>query len=130
MLKLAAPSAEPGGEIPVTGTGCNPGGDITAYFGSQVLGTVRAQKDGSFALRILLPEVEVGRYNLELQCGPTLIAPVDVVIASSKSGGISTLALFIFFVLVITAVFRRRRYPGMIGSHPPLEPGALPNVPS
>jgi hypothetical protein len=128
-LILAVPSAEPGGEIPLTGAGCVPGGPLTVYFGGNTLGTVRAGEDGTFSLRVYLPDVPVGRYDLELECGPTLSAPVDVVVATSASGGISTLALFIFFVLLAMIIFRRRRYISKRRPGPSILPAELPELP-
>lgn len=98
-------------------------------FGGNTLGTVQASEDGSFSLRVYLPDVPVGRYDLELQCGPTLTAPVDVVVASSASGGISTLALFIFYVLLMVIIFRRRRYAPKRRPGPSVLPAELPELP-
>jgi hypothetical protein len=114
----------------VTGAGCLPGAPLTVYFGGNKLGTVPANQDGTFSLRVYLPDVPVGRYGLELECGPTLSAPVDVVVATSASGGISTLALFIFFVLLSMIVFRRRRYISKRGSGPLVLPAGAPELPT
>lgn len=129
-LTLAVPSAEPGGEIPLTGAGCLPSGPLTVYFGGNTLGTVPANQDGTFSLRVYLPDVPVGRYDLELECGPTLSAPVDVVLVSSASGGISTLALFIFYVLLMVIIFRRRRYISKRRLGPGSLQADLPELPS
>lgn len=106
---LTGPSSEPGGEVRMKGTGCTPGGPVTFSVGSSEVGVAQAGPDGSFEAAVTLPAMEPGRIELVALCGIRLVATVDVVVASGVDPLTSTLAVFIFFVLLCLVLFRRRR---------------------
>jgi hypothetical protein len=73
------------------------------------IGSAQAGANGSFVATIELPDLPVGRVLLSALCGPRLTAPLDIVVSSQVDTGTPTLAVFIFFVLLSLALFRRRR---------------------
>lgn len=77
------------------------------FSGSDV-GGATAAADGIFSASFSVPPVEPGRYELTANCGPELAVPLDVVLASSVSGG-SSLAVLVFFILVGVGLWQFRR---------------------
>jgi hypothetical protein len=103
-------ASEPGGTVTLTGGGCTPNAPVTVALGDRVIGSIPGTPDGRFIAILNLPQVlEVGRYDITITCGVVHTLPIDIVVASHLDSGNSVLALFIFFVLMVIALFRRRR---------------------
>ena len=51
-----------------------------------------------------MPDVDPGRLEVDAHCGPVLTTELDVVLASSVSGGQSILLVITFSVLVLFAL--------------------------
>jgi hypothetical protein len=109
-LNLSRPSIEPGGQIRVTGGGCTPGSDVRISIGDEIVGATVADPVGAFSGPVNVPiDLAVGQYDVVVACGPTLTGALDVVVSTSVDAGTSTLGLFLFFLLLAIALFRRRR---------------------
>lgn len=117
---LSRPSIEPGGQLTVQGTGCQPSADVRVSIGAATVGTATADDHGGFQAPITVPDLALGRYQVVAGCGATLISPIDVVVATSVGGGTGTLGLFFFFLLLSLMLFRRRRLVLRRGKHPQL----------
>lgn len=103
-------SSEPGGTVTLTGGGCTPNAPVTVAVGDRVIGSIPGTPDGKFIAILNLPQLlEVGRHDIIITCGVVHSLPIDIVVASHLDSGNSVLALFIFFVLMVIALFRRRR---------------------
>jgi hypothetical protein len=106
---LSGPSSEPGGEVRIRGGGCAAGSRVALLIGTTTIGEVQAGPDGSFEATVAAPSVEPGRLELVADCGVRFAATIDLVVASRVDALSSTLAIFIFFVLLSLVLFRRRR---------------------
>ncbi len=106
---LSGPSTEPGGEVRASGSGCTPGSRVELLIGTSPVGVAQADADGTFAATVTVPESEPGRIELVALCGLRLTAIIDVVVSRQVDPLSSTLAVFIFFVLLSLVLFRRRR---------------------
>ncbi len=103
-------ASEPGGVVTLTGGGCTPEGDVTVQVGDRMIGTIVATPEGKFIAILTLPQmIAVGRYDIVVTCGVVHTAPIDIVVTTNLDSGESVLALFIFFVLICIALWRRRR---------------------
>ena len=71
------------------------------------VGHATADGAGHFRTPLQLNQLPVGRYQVDANCGPILVAPLDVVLASQVDQGTSTLAVIVFFILLGLALFRR-----------------------
>jgi len=109
------PSSEPGGVVVLTGTGCAPGVPVAVGVADVAVGSIAGQDDGGFVAVLTLPDFGPGRYDIHVDCGTTFTIPIDVVVATSVESPNSVLALFIFFVLLVLVLFRRRRVPPLQG---------------
>jgi hypothetical protein len=106
---LSGPSSEPGGDVRLRGGGCAAGGRVAFLIGTTTIGEVQAGPDGSFEATVAVPSLEPGRLELVADCGARFAATLDLVVASRVDALSSTLAVFIFFVLLSLVLFRRRR---------------------
>ncbi|MCA1692722.1 MAG: hypothetical protein LC733_11195 [Actinobacteria bacterium] len=110
VLRMDRPSSEPGGVVVLRGEGCSPGAPVAVVVGDVAVGSIPGLDDGSFVAILTLPDFGPGRYDIDIDCGATSFTiPMDVVVATSVESPNSVLALFIFFVLLILVLFRRRR---------------------
>lgn len=103
------PSTEPGGIVVLTGQGCVPNAPVSVGVADVAVGTIPGREDGVFVAILTLPDFGPGRYDINVDCGTTFTIPVDVVVATAVDSPNSVLALFIFFVLLVLVLFRRRR---------------------
>jgi hypothetical protein len=94
----------PGGDVKATGTGCDPGATVTLEIEGEQVGETTAGSDGSFSTPIDVPDVDPGRLEVDAHCGPVLTTQLDVVLASSVSGGQSILLVIAISVLVLFAL--------------------------
>lgn len=115
MMRMDKPSAEPGGVVVLTGQGCVPGAPVSVSVADVAVGSIPGREDGVFVAILTLPDFGPGRYDINVDCGTTFTVPVDLVVATAVNSPNSVLALFIFFVLLVLVLFRRRRL------HPPAE---------
>lgn len=106
------PSSEPGGVVILNGLGCAPGAAVVVGVAGVDVGSIPARDDGGFVAVLTLPDFGPGRYDIHVDCGTTFTIPIDVVVATSVDSPDSVLALFVFFVLAVIALFRRRRLLG------------------
>jgi hypothetical protein len=105
-------ASEPGGVVTLTGAGCTSNAPVNVKVGDREIGSIPGTPDGKFIAILNLPQLlEVGRYDITISCGVVHTVPIDIVVASHLDSGNSVLALFIFFVLLVIALFRlgRRR---------------------
>lgn len=109
-FKVDRPSAEPGGEVNASGEGCDPGAAVAIEIGGARVADATAGSDGRFSAPLDLPVLQPGRFDVVAHCGPTLDTTIDIVLASRVDPGTSTLAVLVFFVLLLLALLRGRRY--------------------
>ena len=100
-LALDKPSVSPGGDVKATGTGCDPGATVTLEIEGEQVGETTASSDGSFSTPISVPDVDPGRLEVDAHCGPVLTTQLDVVLASSVTGGQSILLVIAISVVVL-----------------------------
>jgi hypothetical protein len=106
-LGLDQPSAAPGGRVTVSGTGCPPNQPVALSMAGRRLHPTTADDQGSFTTAVEVPPIDVGRHQVTARCGRTLTAPLDVVLVSSVRPPTSTLAVLVFFVLLLVGAARR-----------------------
>lgn len=106
---LSGPSSEPGGEVRVRGAGCTANGRVVVLIGTTRVGEAQAGPDGTFEATVAAPDAQPGRVELVADCGVRLSTTLDLVVSSQVDPLSSTLAVFIFFVLLCLVLFRRRR---------------------
>ena len=102
----------PGGDIQLSGTGCEPGEQVTVNLGDRELGQTRAAGDGSFYIRAAVPDLPLGRYVIRSSCGTTIGDPnvditapqVDRAGGALATAGLTTGSILVFFVLVAKGV--------------------------
>ncbi len=111
VMRMDKPSSEPGGVVVLTGRGCVPDAPVSVGVADVAVGTIDGREDGVFVAILTLPDFGPGRYDITVDCGTTFTIPIDVVVATSVESPNSVLALFIFFVLLVLVLFRRRRIP-------------------
>lgn len=126
VVRMDRPSSEPGGVVVLTGEGCVPDAPVRVAVADVAVGSIAGRDDGGFVAILTLPDFGPGRYDISVDCGTALILPIDVVVATSVESPDSVLALFIFFVLVVLVLFRRRRIPHMAGSRRSSDPDRGP----
>ncbi|QIS02412.1 hypothetical protein F5X71_08820 [Nocardia brasiliensis] len=68
-------------------------------IGDVAIGTTVAGADGAFDVPLATGAVEVGRHEVTAKCGPTLSAPLDVVLVSSIGSGTGTVTVIVFVLL-------------------------------
>ncbi|MDQ6945687.1 MAG: hypothetical protein M3256_05295, partial [Actinomycetota bacterium] len=78
-------------------------------IGEAIVGTSVADDRGDFSAPIAIPDLPLGRYDVVAGCGPTLVTPLDLVVATRIDNRNGTLGLFFFFFLLSVMLFRRRR---------------------
>ena len=103
-LALDKPSVPPGGDVKATGEGCDPDATVTLEIEGEQVGETTADQDGSFSTPIAVPDVDPGRLEVQAHCGPVLTTDLDVVLASSVSGGTSILLVITCSVIVLFAL--------------------------
>ena len=103
-LALDKPSVPPGGDVKATGEGCDPDATVTLEIDGKQVGETTADEDGSFSTPIAVPDVDPGRLEVQAHCGPVLTTDLDVVLASSVSGGTSILLVITCSVIVLFAL--------------------------
>ena len=108
-LKLSPPAIEPGGQVNAHGEGCTPGADVQLSIGPTTVATAVADQNGEFSAPIGVPDLALGQYDVVAQCGPTLMTPIDLAVATSVGTDTGMLGLFFFFFLLSIVLFRRRR---------------------
>jgi len=100
-LALDKPSVSPGGDVVATGQGCDPGASVTLEISGEEVGQTTADSDGTFSTPIDVPDVDPGRLEVEARCGPLLTTNLDIVLASSVTGGQSILLVIVIAVLLL-----------------------------
>ncbi|QDO90018.1 hypothetical protein FNH13_18215 [Ornithinimicrobium ciconiae] len=110
-VALGSASATPGGDLEVTGTGCEPGSTVTITLAGEALATTTADSTGAFSARAAVASVPLGQYAVDVQCGDaTGEAVVDLVSTAESSTAVasaaSAAAVLTFFVLLGSSVFR------------------------
>lgn len=93
----------------LTGQGCDAGSAVTVEVDDQTLLSAVATAGGSFSETLELPGLGVGRHRVVARCGPTLVTSIDVVLVTRVEPATTTLALLVFFVLLVLAALRRQR---------------------
>ena len=84
-----------------TGEGCDPHATVTLEIEGDKVGETTADQNGSFSTPIAVPDVDPGRLEVQAHCGPVLTTDLDVVLASSVSGGTSILLVITCGVIVL-----------------------------
>jgi hypothetical protein len=110
-VTLGRDSVLPGGDAMVSGSGCPPGSTVQVLLADEVLGTTTADDEGSFALRVPVPNVPLGQYVVRVECGNAYgEAVLDLVstVASSTApaAAASAAAVLGFFVLLGSSVLK------------------------
>ncbi|MGB3858963.1 MAG: hypothetical protein WA912_06865 [Ornithinimicrobium sp.] len=104
-------SVAPGGDLAVSGTGCEPGATVEVALAGVLLGTATADEEGTFAGRFAVPDVPLGQYVVTATCGDLVGETfVDVVVSASAAiGGAQTVTValvLVFFVLLGSSLVR------------------------
>ena len=112
-LKFTALAIAPGSGVSAIGQGCDPDAPVAVTIDSTPVGRTDAASDGTFRTPLAVSSLAVGRYQVTATCGPTLEAPLDIVLASEVDQGTSTsMIIIVFFVLLGLLAFRRQLFPG------------------
>ena len=85
-------------------------GPVALYLGSTLVGTSQAGSDGRFSARLDLPDLSVGRYEIDARCGPTIVTPIDIIQATAVSGASSSIVVYLFLLLL--GVYSLTRFRG------------------
>ncbi|TQF73736.1 hypothetical protein FK531_09235 [Rhodococcus spelaei] len=110
-LSLSSPAVDPGGEVTAIGEGCPAGSNVALTLQGQPVGHTVADGAGGFQAPVAVGSVDVGRYQVAANCGPILLASLDVVQASQVSTDTSTVTVIVFFLLIGMLIYRRRLLP-------------------
>ena len=118
-LKFTALAIAPGSGVSAIGQGCDPDASVAVTIDSTPVGRTDAASDGTFRTPLAVSSFAVVRYQVTATCGPTLEAPLDIVLASEVDQGTSTsMIIIVFFVLLGLLAFRRQLFPGAPTSSP------------
>ncbi len=98
-LTLDHSSVQPGDPLSASGTGCEPGHDVTLTSDGERVGTARADSGGAFHAPVEFTKIEPGRHTITAECGVVLTGVVDQAVTSSANDYSSTLLVLVFFVL-------------------------------
>lgn len=98
-LTLDHSSIQPGDTLMASGTGCEPGHEVTLTSDGEQVGTGRADSGGAFTAAVQFSRVEPGRHTVVASCGVELTGVVDQAVTSSSGDYSSTLVVLVFFVL-------------------------------
>jgi hypothetical protein len=98
-LTLDHASIQPGDALSASGTGCEPGHDVTLTSNGQQVGTAKADSGGAFTAPVRFTKIEAGRHTITASCGVQLTGVVDQAVTSSSGDYSSTLIVLVFFVL-------------------------------
>ncbi|EWM17983.1 serine/arginine repetitive matrix protein 1 [Kutzneria sp. 744] len=98
-LTLNHTSIQPGDPLSASGTGCEPGHDVTLTSDGQLVGTAKADSGGAFTAPVEFTTIEAGRHTITASCGVQLTGVVDQAVTSSSGDYSSTLIVLVFFVL-------------------------------
>ncbi len=107
QLHLSRLSIDPGAAVTASGEGCTPFSPVALKVNGASAGQTTASAEGTFRSPVQTTGLAVGRYTVEADCGPVLLAALDVVLPSRVDSDTSTLAIIIFFILLGLALFRR-----------------------
>ena len=98
-LTLDHTSIQPGDALSASGTGCEPGHEVTLTSEGQQVGQAKADAGGAFVASVQFSRIEAGRHVVVASCGVELTGVVDQAVTSSNGDYSSTLIVLIFFVL-------------------------------
>ncbi|MEU6152880.1 hypothetical protein ABZ816_23070 [Actinosynnema sp. NPDC047251] len=107
-LTLDKDNIQPGDPLTATGTGCQPGSEVTLSSLGEDVGTARADRTGTFSTRVEFATIQPGRHVIRADCGIILVGSVDVALTSSTGGTTSTLVILVFFLLIGATLLRRQ----------------------
>lgn len=83
----SSPSVLAGGEVNLTGTGCQPGELVTFSFGGESAGSATADGTGSFSFALTVPEsTPPGTYTVTASCGE-LVQSFELTVAGGGDLG-------------------------------------------
>jgi hypothetical protein len=107
-------TAQPGGELERSGSGCKPGETVVVYISGDEAGRTTADDDGSYRLRVPVPNLPLGQYVVRTTCGSlTTTETVDLNLpqsnGSATAAGATTGGVLLFFVLLANALMRGLR---------------------
>ena len=83
-----------------TGRGCVPDRPVSLSIGDVPVADTVAGPRGDFQAPLTTGSVAVGRHVVTAECGRTLSAPLDIVLASRVGTGTSTLTVILFFLFL------------------------------
>jgi hypothetical protein len=106
-IEVDRPAAGPGEQATVAGWGCGAGDAVSVSLAGRPAVRTTSDRDGAFTTRLDVPELDPGRYRVVARCPQTLSTDLDVVLATSARPMTATLAVLVFFVLLILGVARR-----------------------
>ncbi|MDT2007314.1 hypothetical protein FXW78_27465 [Rhodococcus opacus] len=110
-LQLSEPVVEPGVAPTVAGVGCPPGSVVEMSVDGVPSGEVTADSAGTYSAMVASDVTDVGRYQVQADCGPVYTTPLDVVLVSQSTGATTTLLVIVFFLLIGLLIYRRRLLP-------------------
>jgi len=112
-LKFDALAIAPGSAVKAIGQGCDADAPVAVSIDSATVARTAADATGEFQTPLAVSSLQVGRYEVTAVCGPTLTAPLDIVLASEvDQGTTTTMIIIVFFVLLGLIAFRRQLFPG------------------
>ncbi|MFI6172574.1 hypothetical protein ACIBCN_37755 [Nocardia sp. NPDC051052] len=107
-MDLTPSAVGPGAGVTASGHGCDPQAPVDVTLGGVAVAKTVAGVDGAFEVPLTTGPVDVGRYQVTAKCGPTLVAPLDVVLVGSIGAGTSTLTVILCFLLLGGWYYGRR----------------------
>jgi hypothetical protein len=105
-LRLDHGTIQPGDRLTASGTGCQPGHDVTLTSDGQRVGHAHADADGKFTAPVEFTTIQPGRHTITADCGVVLTGVVDQAVTSSDHDYPTTVVLLVFFVLAAIVFVR------------------------
>jgi hypothetical protein len=106
-LELDRPAAVPGEAATVRGWGCDPDHAVSVTVAGRSVATATTDGSGAFAAPLDVPGLDAGRYRVVARCPQRLSTDLDVVLATAVRPMTATLAVLVFFVLLVLGAARR-----------------------
>jgi len=86
--------------VTALGYGCPPDAPVSLSIGDTSVADTVADPRGDFQAPLITGSVNVGRHVVTAECGRTMRAPLDIVLASHVGTGTSTLAVIVLFLFL------------------------------
>jgi hypothetical protein len=100
-----------GREVTATGQGCTPGAPVGLSVGRTPVGFTEADQNGNFTTTVFTSALGAGQGQVTANCGPTLAAPLSVILISHGGAGPGVMMVFVYFVMFAIWMYVRAWHP-------------------